>query len=67
MFATFIDNKIMSQWGEKDALLRVFDARIHKARLYSVRAPSLRSSSYQRCCGLQESGEFSRENRAQES
>lgn len=56
MFATFIDNKIMSQWEEKEPLLRVFDARIDKARLYNVRAPSLRSSSYQRCSILRESG-----------
>uniref|UniRef100_A0A3Q1FI09 DENN/MADD domain containing 5B n=1 Tax=Acanthochromis polyacanthus TaxID=80966 RepID=A0A3Q1FI09_9TELE len=54
MFATFIDNKIMSQWEEKEALLRVFDARIDKARLYNVRAPSLRSSNYQRCSILKE-------------
>lgn len=57
MFATFIDNKIMSQWEEKEPLLRVFDARIDKARLYNVRAPSLRSSNYQRCSVLKESGE----------
>ncbi|XP_068163131.1 DENN domain-containing protein 5B isoform X2 [Antennarius striatus] len=57
MFATFIDNKIMSQWGEKDPLLRVFDARIDKARLYNVRAASLRSSSYQRCSILKESAQ----------
>ncbi|XP_008300117.1 DENN domain-containing protein 5B [Stegastes partitus] len=54
MFATFIDNKIMSQWEEKEPLLRVFDTRIDKARLYNVRAPSLRSSSYQRCSVLKE-------------
>ncbi|KAG7235831.1 hypothetical protein INR49_002131 [Caranx melampygus] len=57
MFATFIDNKIMSQWEEKEPLLRVFDARIDKARLYNVRAPSLRSSSYQRCSILRESAQ----------
>lgn len=57
MFATFIDNKILSQWEEKEPLLRVFDGRIEKARLYSVRAPSLRSSVYQRCTFLNESGE----------
>uniref|UniRef100_A0A7N8WYG8 DENN/MADD domain containing 5B n=1 Tax=Mastacembelus armatus TaxID=205130 RepID=A0A7N8WYG8_9TELE len=54
MFATFIDNKIMSQWEEKEPLLHVFDARIDKARLYNVRAPSLRSSNYQRCSNLKE-------------
>ncbi|XP_039647982.1 DENN domain-containing protein 5B-like isoform X7 [Perca fluviatilis] len=57
MFATFIDNKIMSQWEEKEPLLRVFDARIDKARLYNVRAPSHRSSSYQRCSILKESAQ----------
>lgn len=62
MFATFIDNKIMSQWEEKEPLLRVFDARIDKARLYNVqRAPSLRSSIYQRCSILKESGKLSME------
>ncbi|XP_035378069.1 DENN domain-containing protein 5B isoform X2 [Electrophorus electricus] len=55
MFATFIDNKIMSQWEEKEPLLRVFDGRLQKARLYNVRAPRLRSSVYQRCTFLKES------------
>uniref|UniRef100_A0A8C1Y7Y9 DENN/MADD domain containing 5B n=1 Tax=Cyprinus carpio TaxID=7962 RepID=A0A8C1Y7Y9_CYPCA len=57
MFATFIDNKIMSQWEEKEPLLRVFDGRIEKARLYNVRAPSLRSSVYQKCTFLKESAQ----------
>uniref|UniRef100_A0A8C4ZUP5 DENN/MADD domain containing 5B n=1 Tax=Gadus morhua TaxID=8049 RepID=A0A8C4ZUP5_GADMO len=57
MFATFIDNKIMSQWEAKEPLLRVFDARIDKARLYNVRAPSLRSSNYQRCTRLKEAAQ----------
>ncbi|KAL0962627.1 hypothetical protein UPYG_G00342960 [Umbra pygmaea] len=57
MFATFIDNKIMSQWEEKEPLLRVFDGRIEKARLYNIRAPSLRSSNYQRCTVLKESAQ----------
>uniref|UniRef100_A0A673JNN9 DENN domain-containing protein 5B n=1 Tax=Sinocyclocheilus rhinocerous TaxID=307959 RepID=A0A673JNN9_9TELE len=57
MFATFIDNKIMSQWEEKELLLRVFDGRIEKARLYNVRAPSLRSSVYQKCTFLKESAQ----------
>uniref|UniRef100_A0A8D3D668 DENN domain-containing protein 5B n=1 Tax=Scophthalmus maximus TaxID=52904 RepID=A0A8D3D668_SCOMX len=57
MFATFIDNKIMSQWEEKEPLLHVFDARIDKARFYNVRAPSLRSSGYQRCSILKESAQ----------
>ncbi|XP_055367395.1 DENN domain-containing protein 5B-like isoform X3 [Betta splendens] len=57
MFATFIDNKIMSQWEEKELLLHVFDTRIDKTRLYNVRAPSLRSSNYQRCSILKESAQ----------
>lgn len=59
MFATFIDNKIMSQWEEKDPLLRVFDSRIEKIRLYNVRAPTLRTSIYQKCSTLKEAGTFS--------
>ncbi|KAJ8245606.1 hypothetical protein GJAV_G00272550 [Gymnothorax javanicus] len=40
MFATFIDNKIMSQWEEKEPLLQRFSAGVwEKARLYNVRAP----------------------------
>ncbi|XP_073079472.1 DENN domain-containing protein 5B isoform X8 [Manis javanica] len=58
MFATFIDNKIMSQWEEKDPLLRVFDFRIEKIRLYNVRAPTLRTSIYQKCSTLKEAGEL---------
>lgn len=58
MFATFIDNKIMSQWEEKDSLLRVFDSRIEKRRLYNVRAPTLRTSIYQKCSTLKEAGTF---------
>lgn len=57
MFATFIDNKIMSQWEDKEPLLRVFDSRIEKARLYNVRAPNLRSSCYQRCSHLREAAQ----------
>ncbi|XP_067392199.1 DENN domain-containing protein 5B isoform X4 [Emydura macquarii macquarii] len=56
MFATFIDNKIMSQWEEKDPFLRVFDSRIEKIRLYNVRAPALRTSIYQKCSTLREAG-----------
>ncbi|XP_057159282.1 DENN domain-containing protein 5B isoform X6 [Ursus arctos] len=61
MFATFIDNKIMSQWEEKDSLLRVFDSRIEKMRLYNVRAPTLRTSIYQKCSTLKEAGELFRQ------
>nr|XP_042705922.1 DENN domain-containing protein 5B isoform X3 [Chrysemys picta bellii] len=59
MFATFIDNKIMSQWEEKDPFLRVFDSRIEKIRLYNVRAPALRTSIYQKCSTLKEAGRLS--------
>ncbi|XP_007896795.1 DENN domain-containing protein 5B isoform X2 [Callorhinchus milii] len=54
MFATFIDNKIMSLWEEKDPLLRVFDSRIEKLRMYNVRIPTLRTSNYQKCTVLKE-------------
>ncbi|CAJ0943171.1 unnamed protein product [Ranitomeya imitator] len=54
MFATFIDNKIMSLWEEKEPLLRVFDSRIEKIRLYNVRAPAIRTSTYQSCATLKE-------------
>ncbi|XP_058138997.1 DENN domain-containing protein 5B isoform X2 [Dasypus novemcinctus] len=57
MFATFIDNKIMSQWEEKDPLLRVFDSRIEKMKLYNVRAPTLRTSIYQKCSSLKEAAQ----------
>ncbi|XP_042326564.1 DENN domain-containing protein 5B isoform X3 [Sceloporus undulatus] len=57
MFATFIDNKIMSQWEEKDPFLRVFDSRIEKIRLYNVRAPTLRTSIYQKCNTLKEAAQ----------
>lgn len=60
MFATFIDNKIISQWEEKDPFLRVFDSRIEKIRLYNVRAPALRTSNYQKCSTLKEAGTFRR-------
>ncbi|XP_026550883.1 DENN domain-containing protein 5B isoform X2 [Notechis scutatus] len=56
MFATFIDNKIMSQWEEKDPFLRVFDSRIEKMRHY-VRIPSLRTSTYQKCTTLKEAAQ----------
>lgn len=58
MFATFIDNKIISQWEEKDPFLRVFDSRIEKIKLYNVRAPALRTSNYQKCSTLKEAGTF---------
>ncbi|XP_041441792.1 DENN domain-containing protein 5B isoform X2 [Xenopus laevis] len=57
MFATFIDNKIMSLWDEKEPLLRVFDSRIQKTRLYNGRAPALRTSNYQKCTTLKEAAQ----------
>ncbi|XP_078076364.1 DENN domain-containing protein 5B isoform X6 [Mustelus asterias] len=57
MFATFIDNKIVSLWEEKDPLLRVFDSRIEKMKIYSVRIPTLRSSNYQKCTVLKEAAQ----------
>uniref|UniRef100_A0A3B3ZYJ4 DENN/MADD domain containing 5B n=1 Tax=Periophthalmus magnuspinnatus TaxID=409849 RepID=A0A3B3ZYJ4_9GOBI len=44
MFASFIDHKIMSQWEQKEALLRVFDQRIEKKKLHQLRAPNLSST-----------------------
>ncbi|XP_078529899.1 DENN domain-containing protein 5B isoform X2 [Lissotriton helveticus] len=57
MFATFIDNKIMSQWEDKDPLLRVFDCRIEKIKMYNVRGPALRTSIYQKSTSLKESAQ----------
>ncbi|XP_061107686.1 DENN domain-containing protein 5B-like isoform X2 [Conger conger] len=57
MFASFIDNKIMSQWEEKDPLLSVFDARVEKFRLYHAHAPNPLSSHYQRCSTSQKSAQ----------
>ncbi|KAM6306900.1 LOW QUALITY PROTEIN: DENN domain-containing protein 5B-like [Podargus strigoides] len=59
-FATFIDNKIISQWEEKDPFLQVFDSRTEKIRLYNVRAPALRTSNYQKCSTLKEADMFAR-------
>ncbi|XP_072340394.1 DENN domain-containing protein 5B isoform X2 [Scyliorhinus torazame] len=57
MFATFIDNKIVSLWEEKDPLLRVFDSRIEKMKIYSIRIPTLRTSNYQKCTVLKEAAQ----------
>uniref|UniRef100_A0A8C4Q3B8 DENN domain-containing protein 5B n=1 Tax=Eptatretus burgeri TaxID=7764 RepID=A0A8C4Q3B8_EPTBU len=53
MFASFVDNKILAQWEEKDPLLRVFDLRVEKARMFGVRAPLLRAT-YQKCSAVRE-------------
>ncbi|XP_059833788.1 DENN domain-containing protein 5B-like isoform X3 [Hypanus sabinus] len=57
MFATFIDNKIVSSWEEKDPLLRVFDSRIEKMKIYNVRVPTIRTSNYQKCTILKEAAQ----------
>ncbi|XP_072124096.1 DENN domain-containing protein 5B-like isoform X11 [Mobula birostris] len=57
MFATFIDNKIVSLWEEKDPLLRVFDSRIEKMKIYNVRVPTIRTSNYQKCTILKEAAQ----------
>ncbi|XP_055011311.1 LOW QUALITY PROTEIN: DENN domain-containing protein 5B-like [Boleophthalmus pectinirostris] len=44
MFASFIDQKIMSQWEQKEALLRVFDQRVHEKKRHQLRAPNLTST-----------------------
>uniref|UniRef100_UPI00358FB74B DENN domain-containing protein 5B-like isoform X2 n=1 Tax=Myxine glutinosa TaxID=7769 RepID=UPI00358FB74B len=53
MFASFVDNKILAQWEEKDPLLRVFDLRVEKARMFGVRAPLLRAT-YQKCSAVRQ-------------
>uniref|UniRef100_A0A3B3ZXU3 UDENN domain-containing protein n=1 Tax=Periophthalmus magnuspinnatus TaxID=409849 RepID=A0A3B3ZXU3_9GOBI len=52
MFASFIDHKIMSQWEQKEALLRVFDQRIEKKKLHQLRAPNLSSTHARRSSAL---------------
>lgn len=58
MFASFIDHKIMyHDDDDKDPILRVFDARVDKIRMLSVRTPTLRTSMYQRCTAFEDAGE----------
>ncbi|KAJ3593991.1 hypothetical protein NHX12_006323 [Muraenolepis orangiensis] len=55
MFASFIDGKILCHDDEdKEHSLRVFDARVDKIRMLNVRTPTLRTSMYQRCTGIEE-------------
>lgn len=58
MFASFIDSKILYHDDEdKEHTLRVFDSRVEKVRLLNVRTPTLRTSMYQKCNNIEESGE----------
>ncbi|XP_046897252.1 DENN domain-containing protein 5A isoform X1 [Hypomesus transpacificus] len=55
MFASFIDIKILCHDDEdKEHTLRVFDARVDKIRMLNVRTPTLRTSMYQKCTGVDE-------------
>ena len=55
MFATLIDNKILSQWEEGDPHLKVFDARVKSLREdLDVYAP--RSHSYVSCSKVKDTG-----------
>ncbi|XP_075283141.1 DENN domain-containing protein 5A isoform X8 [Opisthocomus hoazin] len=55
MFASFIDNKIMCHdEDDKDPVMRVFDSRVDKIRLLSVRTPTLHTSMYQKCTTIDE-------------
>lgn len=57
MFASFIDSKILCLDDEdKEHALRVFDARVDKVRMLNVRTPTLRTSMYQKCTTIEESG-----------
>lgn len=54
MFATMIDNKIMSQWEETDPYLCVFDTRIKALRDTSAEA---RTFSFHPCSTIEDTGE----------
>ncbi|KAJ8249283.1 hypothetical protein GJAV_G00233150 [Gymnothorax javanicus] len=55
-FASFIDSKILCHEDEdKGHTLRVFDTRVDKIRMLSVRTPTLRTCMYQRCTNIEES------------
>ncbi|MGH0130204.1 UNVERIFIED_CONTAM: hypothetical protein FKN15_041715 [Acipenser sinensis] len=57
MFASFVDMKIMGHDDEdKDPIMRVFDSRVDKIRMLNVRTPTLRTSMYQKCTVIDESG-----------
>lgn len=58
MFASFIDSKILCHDDEeKEHTLRVFDTRVDKIRMLNVRTPTLRTSMYQKCTNIEDSGE----------
>ena len=57
MFATFIDNKILSQWEEIDPNLKVFDIRVKTLR-DECDANTHRMDSYTPCCKIRDTGEF---------
>ncbi|KAF0292111.1 DENN domain-containing protein 5B [Amphibalanus amphitrite] len=52
LFCSLIDNKILANWGEVDAALRVFDSRIR--RIKSESEGLVRTPSYERCCTIAE-------------
>lgn len=59
MFASFIDGKILCHDDEeKEHTLRVFDTRVDKIRMLNVRTPTLRTSMYQKCTNIEESGKW---------
>ena len=55
MFATFIDNKTLSQWEEMDPNLRVFDSRV-KALREECDTTTHRMDSYTPCSKIKETG-----------
>ncbi|XP_037071130.1 DENN domain-containing protein 5B-like [Pollicipes pollicipes] len=52
MFTSFVDNKILSSWGEVEPALRVFDSRIRRIRTESEGL--VRTPSYERCSTISE-------------
>ena len=59
MFATFIDNKIISQWEESDPNIRVFDDHVRKLKEdmdFDLTSP--RSNRYVPCSKLKDTGKY---------
>lgn len=54
MFATLIDNKILSQWGERDNNLLIFDNRIKLLKQRYGGENLLRSIAYEPCTQVHE-------------
>ncbi|XP_066150244.1 DENN domain-containing protein 5B [Euwallacea fornicatus] len=54
MFATLIDNKILSQWGERDDNLQIFDNRIKLLKQRYGGENLLRSIAYEPCTIMHE-------------